>query len=69
MTCLSGICTLDYENIFDCLITIFVGSSLPFPCWLLCMLLFYLCDDHQFIDESKCERYPWSTGERRFRCL
>jgi len=33
-----------------------VGSSLPFSCWLLCMLRFYLCDDHQFIDGSRCER-------------
>jgi len=32
-----------------------VGSSLPFSCWLLCMLCFYPCDDHQIIDGSRCE--------------
>jgi len=45
------------------------GSSLPFLIWMSCMLSFNFCDDHQFIDGSKCERYSWSTGERGFRCL
>ena len=37
------------------------GSSLPLLVWLCCMSFFYFCDDHQFIDESRCERYSRST--------
>jgi len=31
------------------------------------VLLF--CDDHQFIDVSRSERYSWSTGKWWFCCL
>jgi len=41
------------------------SSSLPFSCWLFCMSCFYLCDDHQFIDGSRCEGWSWSSGKRR----
>jgi len=36
--------------------------ALDYPLFvsLLWMLFFYLCDDHQFIDGSRCERYSWS---------
>jgi len=27
------------------------------------------CDDHQFIDVSRCEKSSWPTGWWRFRCL
>ena len=49
------------ENLF--------GSSLPFAHLIACMLFFYFCDDHQFIDGSICERYSWAIGERGFRCI
>ena len=48
---------------------IFLALAYPLLVWLPCMLFFYLCDDHQFIDASRCERYSWSTGERWFRCI
>jgi len=45
-------------------------SSLPcLFVWLSCMWFFSLCDDHQFIDVSRCERCSPSTGKRRLRCL
>ena len=44
------------ENLF--------GYSLPFACLIACMLFFYFCDNHQFIDWSICESISWSTGER-----
>jgi len=31
---------------------IFFDSSLAFACLITCMLFFYFCDDHQFIDEQ-----------------
>ena len=49
------------ENLF--------GSRLPFACLIACMLFFYFCDVHQFIDGSRCERKLWSIGERRIRCI
>jgi len=49
------------ENLF--------GFSLPFACLIACMLFFYFCDAHQFIDGSRCERKSWSTGERWIRCI
>jgi len=33
----------------------------PFACLVACMWFFYFCDDHQFIDMSRCERYSRST--------
>jgi len=45
------------------------GSSLLFACLIACMLFFYFCDDHQFIDGSRCERKSWSTGERWIRYI
>jgi len=47
----------------------YFGSSLPFLVWIPCMLSFYSCDDHQFIDGSRGERYSWSTEGRGFRCI
>ena len=69
IACLDDICILDYEGIFDCMIKILLALAYPLLVWLLCMLFFYLCDDHQFLDGSICERYSWSTGERWFHCL
>jgi len=48
---------------------IFLALAYHLLVWLPCMLFFYLCDDHQFIDGSRCERYSWSTGERWYRCI
>jgi len=48
---------------------IFLALAYPLLVWLLCMLFFYLCDDHQFIDGSICERYSWSTEERWLCCI
>jgi len=48
---------------------IFLTLAYPLLVWLPCMLFFYLCDDHQFIDGSRCERYSWSKSERWFRCI
>jgi len=52
---LDDVLILDGESIFNCMIKMLIGSSLPFSCWLLCMSCFYLCDDHQFNDGSRCE--------------
>jgi len=56
---------LDGESMFNCMIKMLIGSSLPFSCWLPCMSCFYLCDDHQFIDGSRREGSSWSSGRRR----
>jgi len=63
---LGDICLLDYEGIYDFMIKIFLALAYPLLVCLLCMLFFYSCDDHQFIDGSRCERYSWSTEERWF---
>jgi len=37
-------------------------------CLLVCLCVaFSFCDDHQFIDVSKCENSSWSSGWWRFR--
>jgi len=49
----------------------FVALAYPSVC-LLCVLyvwFFSFCDDHQLVDVSRCENYPWSSGWRRSRCL
>jgi len=57
---LDDVCILDGESISDCMIKIFLALAYPLLVCFLCMLFFYLCDDHQFIDGSRCERYSWS---------
>jgi len=69
ITCLNDVCILDCESISDYIDEIFLALAYPFLVWMSCMLFFYFCDDHQFIDGSRCERYSWSTGERWFRCI
>jgi len=32
-------------------------------------VVFSFCDDHQFIDVSRCEKSSWSTGKWWFRCI
>jgi len=59
----------DCEGISDCMIKICLALAYPLLVWLLYMLFFYPCDDHQFIDGSRCERYSWSTEERWSRCI
>jgi len=39
-----------------------------FVACLVCVVL-SLCDDHQFIDVSRCEKHPWSSGWWRSRCV
>jgi len=68
ITCLDDVCILDCGVYLIAWWNLF-GSSLPFACLIICMLFFYLCDDHQFIDGSRCERYSWSTVERWFCCI
>jgi len=36
---------------------------------MFCGVDLSLCDDHQFIDVSRCEKYSWSTGRWWFRCI
>jgi len=46
-------------------------STLAYPLFGVCFVVWFfsLCDDHQFIDVSRCEKYSWSTGRWRFCCL
>jgi len=32
-------------------------------------VVFSFCDNDQFIDVSRCEEHPWSTGRWWFRCV
>jgi len=41
----------------------------PFFLFICSMCGFSFCDNHQFIDVSRCENSPWSSGWWRFRCL
>ena len=64
MICLGDVCIIDWESVSDCMIKLFFCSSLPFCLlYVLSGVVFSLCDDHQFIDVSICEDYPWSTGK------
>jgi len=54
-------CEIAYDRLFSTL-------AYPFVC-LLCVLyvrFFSFFDDHQLIDVSRCENYPWSSGWWRF---
>jgi len=62
ITLLVDICILDYEVVCNCMIIVF-HSSLPFACFIVMCVAFPLCNDHQFIDVSRCEKFLWSTGE------
>ena len=60
---------LDCVIACDCLINCFY-SSLPYLfVWLSCMWFFSFCNDHQFIDVSRYERFSRSTGKWWLRCL
>jgi len=68
---LDDVCIFDYESISDCMIKLLLALAYPSVC-LLCVLymrFFSFCNDHQPVDVSKCENYPWSLGWWRFRCL
>jgi len=63
MTCLDDIYCLDCVMACDYLMNCLYFSL---PCLfvrLSCMWFFSFCDDHQFIDGNKCERFSRSTGE------
>jgi len=47
----------------------FSARAYPLLVWLLCMWFFYFCDDHQFIDVSRCERYSRSIEKGWFCCI
>jgi len=32
-------------------------------------VVFSFCDDHQLVDVSRCENWPWSSGWWRVRCV
>jgi len=53
----------------DCLMNCFYSSLPCLLVWLSCMWFFSFCDDHQFIDVTRCERFSRSTWERWLRCL
>ena len=59
---------LEYEIVSDCMIN-HVCSSLPFLFVCVICVVLSFCDDHQFIDVSRCENSPWSSGWWRFRCI
>jgi len=57
--------------VLDCVIACDCFYS-SLPCllvWLSCMWFLSFCDDHQFIDVSRCENFLWSTGKWWFRCI
>jgi len=61
---------LDYEIVYNYMINYF--SALAYPsivCCMSCVCGFLFCDDHQFIDVSRCEEHRWSTRRWWFRCL
>jgi len=62
ITCLSDVCIIDCESIYDCMIKPLLALAYPsvLLCVLLCGTLF--CDDHQLVDVSRYEEHPWSTG-------
>jgi len=47
----------------------FCTLAYPFACLVALYVIFRLCDDHQFIDVSGCERYSRSTRDGWFSCI
>ena len=68
ITWLDDVCILDCESVYNCMINPF-RSSLPFLLVYVMCVVFSFCNDHQFIDVSRCENSPWSSGWWRFRCI
>jgi len=58
---------MDCEYAFDFFDEMVFGSSLPFACLIVLCVVLLFCDDHQFIDVSRSERFSRSTGERWLR--
>ena len=44
-------------------------SSLAFLFACVLCVVFSFCDDHQFIDVSRCGNSSWSSGWWKFRCV
>jgi len=61
ITLLVDICILNYEIVCNCMINHFSVTLLFL--YVLSGVTFSFCDDHQFIDVSRCEKDSWSTGE------
>ena len=70
ITWLVEVCIFDYENVCNHMIKCFSYSSLPFLL-VVCSVcvVFSFCDDHQFLDGSRCENSSWSSRWWRLRCL
>jgi len=47
----------------------FCALAYPFACLVALYVVLLLCDDHQFIAVSRCERYSRPTGKKLFRCI
>jgi len=69
ITCLVGLCILTfklhaqlYDKPFSLCLTLFA-------CLCVCVWFFSFCDDHQFIDMSRCENSSKSLEWWRFRCV
>jgi len=60
---------MDCEYVYDYCDELVLALAYPLLVYLLCMLFFYSCNDHQFIDGSKRERHSWSAEERWPRCI
>jgi len=60
---------LDCVIACDCLINYFYSSLPCLLVWLSRMGFFSFCDDHQFIDVSRCENSSWSTRKWWFHCI
>ena len=60
---------LDCVIACDCLMNYFYSSLPCLLVWLSCMWFFFFCDDHQFIDVSRCERHSRSTRKGWSCCV
>jgi len=48
---------------------LFYTLAHPFACLVILYVVLFFCEDHQFIDVSRCERYSRSIGKGWFRCV
>ena len=64
VTCLCDVCIKDCEYVYVFIDEMVFGSSLPFARLIVLCVILLFCDDHQFIDVSRSERFSRSTGKR-----
>jgi len=60
---------MDCEYVYDFINEMVFGSSLPFACLIFLCVVLLFCDDHQFIDVSRSERFSRSTRKRWLHCI